>query len=491
MDDFAVRVLLVDDDENAFILLRRLLGKISRKHFEVEWAPDYEAGLAAVQRQQHDVYLVDYRLGGASGLDLLSKAAALKDSAPIIILTGADDPKVDLEATRMGAADFLVKDHLDAATLERSIRYSMQQYSVLKALKKSHERFRLLFERSMDAILISDDEGKIIEVNSAACKLLGYAREKLMEMKMSDLLSSELGNVANDLRDQSIGELSFTLPSGERRFAEFSACQFAPNLNLNILRDITERRNLEKEIQEISEKEQRRLGQDLHDGLGQSLTGISFLTKVLQQKLASKKASEEKDAALIVNLIKQALLQARELARGLCPTVLDTNDIQAALEQLAENLKKYFSVFSRADCDPDVVIKDNAVAVHLYRIAQEATTNAIKHGKAKKIWINLSQHDGVITLQIRDDGVGISKNQSNKGMGLRVMQHRARMIGGTVEVEPNPERGTIVTCTLAGKMTLKKGSRHNADSQKISRGKKNAAGKHSPRLGHNLRKHGK
>ena len=404
-----MRVLLVDDDENAFLLLRRLLSKISRKHFDVEWAPNYRKGLEAIQRQQHDVYLVDYRLGAESGLDLLHKAVDEDASAPIIILTGADDPKVDLEATRMGAADFLVKDHLDAAMLERSIRYSMQHFATLRALRKSHERFRLLFERSMDAILISDDEGKIIEVNSAACDLLGYSHDKLLDMRMSDLLSTKSGNIANDLQNQSFGELSLTLPSGERRFAEFSACQFAPNLNLNILRDITERRDLEKEIQEISEKEQRRLGQDLHDGLGQSLTGISFLTKVLQQKLASKKLQEEKDAALIVKLIKQSLLQAREVARGLCPTVLDTNDIQAALEQLSENLKKYFAVSSQADCDPNIKIKDNAVAVHLYRIAQEATTNAIKHGKARKIWISLSQQNKVLTLQIRDNGVGLSK----------------------------------------------------------------------------------
>ena len=346
----------------------------------------------------------------------------------------------------------------------------MQQYSVLKALRKSHERFRLLFERSMDAILISDDEGKIIEVNGPACTLLGYSRDKLLEMKMSDLLSTELGGVANDLQEQSFGELSFTLPSGERRFAGFSACQFAPALNLNILRDITERRSLEKEIQEISEKEQRRLGQDLHDGLGQSLTGISFLTKVLQQKLAAKKVNEEKDAALIVNLIKQALLQARELARGLCPTVLDTNDIQAALEQLAENLKKYFSVFCRAECDPAVAINDNAVAVHLYRIAQEATTNAIKHGKAKKIWINLLQQNGIVTLQIKDNGVGLSKMQSRgKGMGLRVMQHRARMIGGAVDIEADPDGGAIVTCTLRNKMTLRKSKRSNPPSKDLVR----------------------
>ena len=457
MVQLPIRVLLVDDDENAFILLRRLLSKISREKFEVEWSPSFDTGLAAIQQQKHDVYIVDYRLGPESGLDLLSMAVSLQASAPIIILTGANDPRVDLEATRMGAADFLVKDHLDGAMLERSIRYSMQHFATLKALRKSEERFRLLFERSMDAILISDDEEKIIAVNSATCNFLGYSHDKLLEMKISDLLDTKSGNLAHDVPDKSFGEISITLPSGQRRFAEFSSCQFAPNLNLNILRDITERRDLEKEISEISEKEQRKLGQDLHDGLGQSLTGISFLTKVLQQKLAAKKVAEEKDAALIVKLIKQCLLQAREVARGLCPTVLDTNDIQAALEQLSENLKKYFSVSSQADCDPAIKIQDNALAVHLYRIAQEATTNAIKHGKAKKIWISLSREKRVLTLRIEDNGVGIPKKpKSNKGMGLRVMHHRARMIGATLEVAGEKNRGTAVTCTVGKKMRLKK-----------------------------------
>lgn len=470
MDQISVRVLLVDDDENAFILLRRLLSKIYREKFDVEWASSYRTGLAAIQRQEHDVYIVDYRLGTESGLDLLREAVRLQASAPIIILTGADDPTVDLEATRMGAADFLVKDHLDAAMVERSIRYSMQHFATLKALRKSHERFRLLFERSMDAILISDDQGKIIEVNSAACNFLGYSHDKLLEMKISDLLDTKSGDLGRGSGDQTFGEIALTLPSGERRFAEFSAGQFAPNLNLNILRDITERRDLEKEIQEISEKEQRRLGQDLHDGLGQSLTGISFLTKVLQQKLGSKKADEEKDAALIVKLIKECLLQAREVARGLCPTVLDTNDIQAALEQLSENLKKYFGVASQANCDPAIKIKENAVAVHLYRIAQEATTNAIKHGKARKIWISLSRENRIITLQIRDNGVGFPENRKKeKGMGLRVMQHRARMIGATLEVDGQENRGTTITCTVGNKITLKNGSKRSEAAPKSSK----------------------
>ncbi len=443
-----IRILLVDDDENANPLISHLLAKVPGKKFSIEWASDYQSGSEAIGRQAHDVYLVDYRLGMQNGLDLLRKAISLGASGPIIILTEAADPRVDLEATRIGAADFLLKDKLDSATLERSIRYSMQHFTTLRALQKSTERFRLLFERSMDAIFISDDQGNFLEANGAACNLLGYSHDELLKRKVSELLVTDFPEL---LRNQSFGELAFTQLDGERRYAEYSSCRFAPNLNLCILRDITDRRLLEKEIQEISEREQRRLGQDLHDGLGQALTGIGFITKVLAQKLAAKGVEEAKDAANIVTLISQALQQTRELARGLCPVVLEKNDIHAALQQLADNMEKFFGIDADVDFDPRVQIDDNAVAVHLYRIAQEATTNAMKHGKAKRIHISLRQSSGQLTLQIRDDGVGCPSEVQSKGMGMRVMQHRARMINALLEIQCPPDGGTLILCCLQNK----------------------------------------
>ncbi|MDQ6632467.1 MAG: sensor histidine kinase, partial [Verrucomicrobiota bacterium] len=228
-------------------------------------------------------------------------------------------------------------------------------------------------------------------------------------------------------------------------------------LNLCILRDISDRRKLEKEIQEISEKEQRRLGQDLHDGIGQMLTGINFLAKVLQQKLAAKNIEESKDAANISSLINQTLSQTRQLARGLCPVVLENNDVHAALQQLSDNLEKVFGITSHLICDPQIKIHDNAVAVHLYRVAQEATTNAMKHGKAKNIDISLTQSEGRIILRIKDNGAGISAKNgaAKKGMGLRVMHHRARMMNATLEIKRRKEGGTLVTCLLANGSTNK------------------------------------
>ncbi|HZM03799.1 MAG TPA: response regulator [Candidatus Saccharimonadales bacterium] len=456
MDSTPVRVLLVDDEENSHFLLRRMLNKVPLKKFELAWAADYEAGLTELKRNKQDVCLMDYRLGPRTGLELLGEAVRQGVQTPIIILTGSDDPKVDLEATELGAADFLLKDQLEPVMLERVIRYSIQHAATLTALQKSHERFRLLFERSMDAILISNDKSEFVEVNSAACRLLGLTREQLLGLQWSDLLSKTLRQ-SLERRTENLGELSFTRANGDRCFIEFSSSQLATDLNLSILRDVTDRRNLEREIQEISEREQRRLGQDLHDGLGQSMTGIAFLAKVLQQKLQAKGVEEWEAAGNIATLINEALGQTRRLSRGLCPVVLDTNDIEAALEQLADNVRTLFSVNCELNCDPRIKIGDNTVAVHLYRIAQEAATNAIKHGKSKNILLSLTISGSRLILKIKDDGVGFPEDPpKGKGMGLRVMHHRARMIGATVAVRQPKEGGITITCSLRKAPALKK-----------------------------------
>jgi PAS domain S-box-containing protein len=442
-----VRVLLIDDEENYLILFRRLLAKAPEKTFTVDWAASYEEGLAALRENRHDACLLDYRLGPRTGLDLLREAMARGVQTPIIILTGLEDPQVDREAAQLGASDFLIKDRLEPVMLERVIRYSVQQAAALQALQRSHERFRLLFERSLDAILISTDSGRFVEVNGAACRLLGLRRKELLERKWSDL-PLMAPYQSQERLPAGLDELCLIKPGGKRCFIEFTSTALAPNLNLSILRDVTERRVLEDEIQEISEREQRRLGQDMHDGVGQSMAGIAFLAKVLQQKLQSKGLAEAEDAGKIASLTNDALAQTRRLCRGLCPAVLDSNDIQAALEQLAENLCALFSVACKLRCQPEIQISDNAVAVHLFRIAQEAATNAIKHGGARNIFMSLESENSRLILKIKDDGSGFAPVEAGRtGMGLRVMHYRARMIGATLSVRQRKQGGVIVTCS--------------------------------------------
>jgi signal transduction histidine kinase len=213
---------------------------------------------------------------------------------------------------------------------------------------------------------------------------------------------------------------------------------------------MAERERLEKEIIEISEREQRRIGHDLHDSLCQHLTGTALAGRVLEEKLAAKASPEASDAGQIVSLIEEGILQARNLARGIMPVELDSEALMSALAELANTItarSRLTCVFTR---DEDVLIPNATAATHLYRITQEAISNSIRHGKPQRIDINLATHKGVTTLTIEDDGSGLPEGwQQGQGLGTRIMAHRAAMIGGHFSIEPNPTGGTSVKCSLA------------------------------------------
>lgn len=213
--------------------------------------------------------------------------------------------------------------------------------------------------------------------------------------------------------------------------------------------DITERKRLEREILDISAREQQRIGQDLHDGLGQHLTGIALLSKVLEQKLAAKSLGEATEAAEIAALVNQAITQTRDLARGLCPVQLEASGLVSALQELTSKTESLFNVSCRFECEHSVLIHDNAVATHLYYIGQEAISNAVKHGKAQRIRVGLAAENHRITLTVQDDGVGFPEVlEKHAGMGLHIMNYRARMVDGSLTIERDTTGGTTVTCSL-------------------------------------------
>jgi PAS domain S-box-containing protein len=210
--------------------------------------------------------------------------------------------------------------------------------------------------------------------------------------------------------------------------------------------DVTDRKRLEAALLEVSNREQRRIGQDLHDGLGQLLTGIGFMSKAHEHRLAERGLSEAADAAKIVKLVNDAIRKARELARGLMPISSEPDGLFASLEQLARDTEDVFGVPCRFECVSPVSIPDVTVASHLYHIAQEAIHNGIKHGKASRIDLILSTRNGAGSLVIHDSGLGMPANlQAGSGMGLDIMAHRAVMIGGSLEISSGG-RGTTVAC---------------------------------------------
>jgi signal transduction histidine kinase len=215
----------------------------------------------------------------------------------------------------------------------------------------------------------------------------------------------------------------------------------------NIVATTIQRQAFEKDILEISEQEQCRIGQDLHDDLCQRLAGIALTCDLLQQSLAATSKAESAGAAKIARQLREAISHARMLARGLSPAAPGANGLMGGLAELASSVTELFQVSCRFECEPPVLVENDVAATHLYRIAQEAISNAVTHGKSKNIVLKLSGRGGKTSLSIEDDGIGFPDNlEPGVGMGLRIMKSRADMIGAILDVRRKDPKGTIVTC---------------------------------------------
>ena len=217
------------------------------------------------------------------------------------------------------------------------------------------------------------------------------------------------------------------------------------------------RRRAERRLLEVSEREQQRIGQDLHDGLCQQLAGIAYIASDLQTKLGKSGRPEAVVAARIAELSRETAVQARQVSRGLNPVKMGTTGLMAALEELTESIRSLFSISCRFECKHHVLVPNHETSVHLYRIAQEAIHNAITHGAANQIVITLGRGPAGIVLSINDNGRGFTAEPAEgNGMGLDNMKYRARAIGARLEHADRPGGGSIVTCTLPSRIERKK-----------------------------------
>ena len=331
------------------------------------------------------------------------------------------------------------------------------------ALRDTAERLRAILETAVEGIITINERGTIESFNPAAEKIFGYSAGEVIGRNVHVLMPSPY-------REEHDSYLANYRRGGEARIIGIGrevvgrrkdGCEFPMDLSVSevrladrriftgFVRDISERKRLEKEILEISDREQRRIGHDLHDGLCQQLAGIELMSQVLEQKVGVRSKTDAARAADISRHVREAISYTRSLARGLSPVMRDAEGLMSALHELAANTVKIFRVTCVFECDPPVLIHEHSAATHLYRIAQEAVSNAINHGKALHIWIGLKCAGNRNILTIKDDGCGIPKVMpDNKGMGLRIMQYRAGMIGGAAMVERDLEGGTSVICSV-------------------------------------------
>jgi PAS domain S-box-containing protein len=333
-----------------------------------------------------------------------------------------------------------------------------EQERVLDALRESDERYRGLVQGSSEAIFITAPDGRVVDFNQAALDLFGFTRDELPSVNVTALYREpadrdrfrvdieRTGSVRDydvKLRRRDGVLLDCLLTATTRRARDGTVLGYQ-----GIVRDITRRRWLERRMLDVAEREQRRIGQDLHDGLGQLLTGIAFLSKVLVQKLDATGAPELADARKIEALIADAIGQTRKLAKGLQPVALDSAGLAVALEEMCSNVTDVFGVPCTCELCSDIDVHDESVANNVYHIAREAVNNAIKHSKASAVHVGLCRDGRWTTLTVEDDGVGIPMEQSGEGLGLQIMRYRTNLIGGLFELRGGAGSGTTVRCTF-------------------------------------------
>jgi PAS domain S-box-containing protein len=326
------------------------------------------------------------------------------------------------------------------------------------------------YKEALDAhsiVAITDRRGIITYVNDKFCEISRFSRDELLGQDHRIINSGHhakeffhglwgtisrgdtwKGEICNKAKDGTIYWVDTTI-------FPFLDLTGKPVQYIAIRTDITQRKEqekehiaLEKQVLEISERERRRIGQDLHDGLGQHLTGIELMVQALERRLDSISPEAATQAAKISEHVRDAIRQTKSLARGLSPVNLEENGLMSALQELVINLREIFRANISFTARKPVLINDSVAATHLFRIAQEAISNALKHGAARSVKVELDRNQSDLLLTVVDDGNGFSQSGNGSGMGLKIMAYRAAMIGGKVSVESTPGRGTKVVCTV-------------------------------------------
>lgn len=328
-----------------------------------------------------------------------------------------------------------------------------------QALKRLADLKSALDEHSI--VATTDARGRITHVNAKFCEISKYSPAELLgqdhriinsglhprsffqnlwrTIRRGKVWHGEIRNRAKDGSFYWVDTTIFPVLNAAGRPVEFVA----------IRTDISERVRLQNEILRVSAAEQQRIGQDLHDGLGQHLTAMELMCHSLREELERRTPDLARQAGRMCGLLREAIAQTRALSRGLTPVRAGDGGLMEALAHLVNVTRSVGQVRCLFRCPRPVLVADAALAEHLYRIAQEAVSNALKHGQPGLIEVGLSRSRDRIRLRISDNGRGLPRiRKQTEGMGLRVMQHRANTVGGTLSVASDPGRGVTIECSV-------------------------------------------
>lgn len=372
---------------------------------------------------------------------------------------------LDADVDQYIVESFYDEQRLDVrlAFAEKMARNKEGQFLIEQKLRESEARARSILRTTVDAIITIDDRATIRTFNRAAEELFQFKASEVIGKNVHVLMpqpyrrehDSYIENYHRTGKRKIIG-IGRDVTGRRKDGSTFPMYLAVSEVNVNgqrlytgIVRDITEQRRLEQEVLRISEHERHRIGQDLHDGLGQMLTGIGLINRSLAQTLREEGHPMADELEEITSKVKEADEYARNLSRGLIPVEFEENGLIAALERLNNHAEKLLNIRCSLTYTNNIKFDDVTSLIHLYRIAQEATSNAVKHGNASEVSISLDAQPDRVILKIEDNGTGFPKDwEDEKGLGVRIMQFRARLVGADLEIQNRKTGGAAILVTL-------------------------------------------
>jgi PAS domain S-box-containing protein len=499
-------VLIVDDSKNSLRAVEAALSDIGARLIP---AQSGEQALREVMAcEEIAVIVLDIGMPGMNGFEVaeLLRQRQRLASTPILFMTGiAMNQQEVFKGYELGAVDYIFKPvdlHVlkskvsvfvelrrqsenlrrfneileeqvksRTADLEASNRVlEIEVRERKRAEQDAHERkerLQAVLDTAADAIITIDQSGIITSINLATERMFGYENEEELVGKNFSILmppsypDEHEGFLA---RYQKTGEawimgqrreLSGRRNDGSRLPLEIVVTEIEHlGLFCGIIRDLSEKKVLEREVADISTLEQQRIGQEIHDGLGQQLTALGLMTTKLKRDLDKLDIPLANTVEDMSSLLQQAMTEMLALSHGLSPVPVTPEGLDSALRKLAKVTQASTGTPCRFESNSPVKVVDQTTAMQLYRIAQEAVNNAIKYSEAELIIIKLEQGEDYTSLAISDDGKGFNLNEKIKaGYGLRIMNYRAGIVGSHIRIQTQQGKGTQIICRFTPKVS--------------------------------------
>jgi len=461
--------LIVDDDEGICELIAAALktdGLLTRT------AHTGRDALKVLETEKPQLVLLDLQLPDMDGRKIADLLCSERPRIPFIIISGLANTQVAIDLMRQGAADFLIKDiallDLIPGVVRRvlgEIERERKLHEAQSALRESEDRFRQLAENIRDVFyMTTHDHTRVLYISPAYAEVWGRDGSELLRNPpewMNAIIEEDRSHV-QEAREmlalgapQVLAQYRIRRPDGALRWIEDRSFPVLDELGhiyriAGLASDVTERKRLEQEILNISERERSRIGHDLHDDLCQRLAATKLKCEMLASKLSGSRDSKSGVlAAEISRQIAESTALSRSIARGLSPVDLEGEGFMAALAKLVQTAETIHEVPCFFHCANPVLITNATTATHLYRIAQELINNAARHAEPREIHVSLSQESGHLRLDVTNDGKPFREPpEGSSGMGLKILRYRAAAIGATVQFLPltEPDGGTTAIC---------------------------------------------